>query len=105
MQRAQQRDAATSKTFFFRKDVYTANPSAASSVASSGTCSPVDGMPKKKEKKLQNCFSPPPLPDGMHYGLVEDEYEEMTMEEIMNGRVILTYVFFKCYISNHHPRM
>ena len=106
MQRAQQRDAAASKTFFFRKDVYITNPSAASSVASSGTCSPVDGNPRKKEKKLQNCFSPPPLPeDGIQYGSVEDEYEEMTMKEVMNGKVILDHVFPKFYTSNYHPRV
>ena len=37
---------------------------------------------------MKNCFPPPPLPEnGFAYrGPVEDEYEEMTMKEIMNGK-------------------
>jgi len=92
MQRAQQRDASRSKTFFFRKDVYATNKSAASSVASSsGGSSPIDGAPKKKAKKMGNCFAPPPMPEnGIKYIPVEEEYEEMTMNEIINGKVGFT---------------
>ncbi|KAF9529245.1 glutamate-cysteine ligase catalytic subunit [Crepidotus variabilis] len=88
MQRAQKRDASASSKFFFKKDIYTTNPSAASSVASSsGSNTPVDGVPRKKEKKMGNCFTPPPPPViAPHVGPVEEEYEEMTMQEIMTGK-------------------
>ena len=92
MQRAQQRDAAATKSFFFRKDIYTTNPSAASTVCSSTRSnSPVDDG-RRKEKKLTNHFTPPPLPlpdNGLNSGPVEEEYEEMTMMEIMTGKVIV----------------
>ncbi|KAF8904414.1 glutamate-cysteine ligase catalytic subunit [Gymnopilus junonius] len=89
MGRAQKRGASTSGKFYFRKDVYTTPRSGTSSAAStSGTSSPVDGSPGKKEKKLGNCFPPVPPPET---GLdnrppVDEEYEEMTMKEIMNGK-------------------
>ncbi|KAJ3503538.1 hypothetical protein NLJ89_g8386 [Agrocybe chaxingu] len=90
MQRAQQRDASASKTFYFRKDVYSTNRSAASSVwSSSGSSSPTtDGAPRKKTRKMENCFTPPPHPENgfVHRTPVEAEYEEMTMKEIMNGK-------------------
>lgn len=74
--------------FYFRKDVYPPIRSGTSSAASSsGSNSPVDGA-RKKDKKLRNCFDPPPLPENgfSHRGPVEDEYEEMTLNEIMNGK-------------------
>jgi len=82
MQRAQQRDTSNSRAFFFRRDIYTTNPSAVSSIASSSrTNSPVDDVPRKRWKTLQNCFASPPLPmNGLDYAAVEDEYEEMTMK-------------------------
>ncbi|KAF8160745.1 glutamate-cysteine ligase catalytic subunit [Crassisporium funariophilum] len=89
MERAQQRDASTSRSFYFRKDVYSTVRSAGSSAcSSSGTSSPVDGAPKKKEKKMRNCFPPVPTPEnGFAYTQpVEEEYEEMSMNEIMNGK-------------------
>ncbi|KIM45296.1 hypothetical protein M413DRAFT_441977 [Hebeloma cylindrosporum] len=90
MARAQQRDASASKKFFFKKDVYATGRSATSSAASSsGASTPPHGSaPRKKDKKMKNCFPPPPLPEnGFAYrGPVEDEYEEMTMKEIMNGK-------------------
>lgn len=89
MARAQQRDAARQGRFYFRKNVYPPG----SSAASSGSCSPVDGAPPKKEKKLRNCFDPLVLPDdafdAVNGHAVEEEYEEMTMDEIMNGKVVL----------------
>ncbi|KAF5370723.1 hypothetical protein D9758_001829 [Tetrapyrgos nigripes] len=82
MARAQERDASRSRKFYFRKDVFTG-----SSPISSGSSSPIDGAPRPKDKKLRNCFPPPPAPlNGHKKGPVEDEYEEMTMDEIMNGK-------------------
>ncbi|KAF9567957.1 glutamate-cysteine ligase catalytic subunit [Agrocybe pediades] len=89
MARAQQRDASVSNKFFFRKDIYTNGRSGNSSVtSSSGASTPSDGSPKKKEKKLRNCFPPPPLPEKGNVTRlpVPEEYEEMTMNEIMNGK-------------------
>ena len=96
MARAQRRDAVRSEKFYFRKDVF---PSASSqpSRASSTPSSPVSehGGPilvngNGKEKKLRNCFPLPPMPDDAFvHGSVEDEYEEMSLEEIMNGKVRL----------------
>ncbi|KAG5735778.1 Glutamate--cysteine ligase [Termitomyces sp. T112] len=89
MQRAQRRDAAQSEKFYFRKDVYAVRRSGASSVTSSSGCnSPTEDVPVKKEKKLRNCFPPFPLPENgvSRTSRVEDEYEEMTMNEIINGK-------------------
>ncbi|EAU91452.2 glutamate-cysteine ligase catalytic subunit [Coprinopsis cinerea okayama7 len=89
MARAQQRDAVNECKFYFRKDVYTPGSSAAStrtpSPTSSCSCNSGTGP---KEKKLRNCFSPPVLPeDGFVNGhSVSDEYEEMTLNEIFNGK-------------------
>lgn len=90
MERAQKRDASASGKFYFRKEVYSLGRSGASSVASSsGASSPTSDAPPKKEKKLRNCFPPLPLPSGIpHTRLIHDEYEEMTMNEILNGKVM-----------------
>ena len=90
MGRAQQRDAAASGTFYFRKEVFsTAGSGASSDSSSSGASSPRDGLPIKKEKKMKNCFPPPQLPeDGiLNRPPVDEEYAEFTMNEIMNGKV------------------
>ncbi|KAJ7593919.1 glutamate-cysteine ligase catalytic subunit [Mycena floridula] len=91
MARAQERDAAMKRKFYFRKDVYlqtSASSSTCSSPAStpSSNCSPCGN--KSKTKKLLNCFPPLPAPEN---GFVNDvpvseEFEEMTMDEIMNGK-------------------
>lgn len=89
MQRAQKRDAARSGKFYFRKDVYPHDRSVTSSVASShsGCSSPTNGS-THKQKKLGNCFTPPGPPiNGELRVPIEEEYEEMTMDEIMNGKV------------------
>ncbi|KAJ7346569.1 glutamate-cysteine ligase catalytic subunit [Mycena albidolilacea] len=91
MARAQQRDAAQAGKFYFRKDVGSRHQSAASSAASSdcgsGCDSPVLGAPASKEKRLRNCFPDPPLPEnGANVLPIEEEYEEMTLNEIMNGK-------------------
>ncbi|KAF7315399.1 Glutamate-cysteine ligase catalytic subunit [Mycena indigotica] len=87
MARAQRRDAAQSGKFFFRKNVGSPVQSAASSSCSSGCNSPVVESKPIKEKKMRNCFPDPPLPEFESLqASVEDEYEEMTMNEIMNGK-------------------
>ncbi|KAI9067392.1 glutamate-cysteine ligase catalytic subunit [Trametes sanguinea] len=95
MARAQKRDAVHSQKFYFRKDVFPPGPSQPSSLASSCPSTPVSehGGPilvngiNGKEKKLRNCYPLPPKPDDANpSGAVEDEYEEMTMQEIMNGK-------------------
>ncbi|GLB37673.1 putative glutamate-cysteine ligase [Lyophyllum shimeji] len=88
MGRAQRRDAARSEKFYFRKDVYVDPSSKPSSAGSSGASSPTDEAPPKKEKKLLNCFPPLPLPEDVAplERPVEEEYEEMTLDEIFNGK-------------------
>lgn len=94
MARAQKRNAARTGKFFFRKDIYppgqeTPTPSVASS---SGASSPVEGMPgmngARRERKMRNCYPSAPKPEnGFKHRPVEEEYEEMTLEEIFNGKV------------------
>jgi len=89
MARAQKRHAAACGKFYFRKDVYAIGRSGASSIASSGPSSPGTEMPLKKDKKMRNCFPPLPLPENGVLDLskpVDEEYEEMTMNEIINGK-------------------
>ncbi|KAL0956322.1 hypothetical protein HGRIS_002474 [Hohenbuehelia grisea] len=82
MGRAQQRDAAASGKFFFRKTVHTPSPPSTAENTPSGS-------PPAKDKKLRNCFPTPPRPEHhLHHGPVGEEYEEMTMNEIMNGKGI-----------------
>ncbi|KAG9316627.1 glutamate-cysteine ligase, catalytic subunit [Chiua virens] len=90
MTRAQKRDAAHTGKFFFRKNVLPPGyiSPAMSTPSSSGSCSPVDwqdGMPPK-ERKLRNCFPRVPAPYILVGTPVEDEYEEMSMKEIFNGK-------------------
>ena len=101
MQRAQHRDALQAEKFYFRKDIFLPNSSRSSSVSNSGTSSPVgsdcgcNGInngfhyhTSKKEKMMRNCFPEvPPQPEEYSAKKVEDEYEEMTVAEVMNGKV------------------
>lgn len=94
MHRAQLRDAARSSKFYFRKDVLPPGHTSptSSSPSSSGGSSPVDssgcGELRAKETKLRNCFPPLQRPiNGERRGPVEEEYGEMSMDEIMNGKV------------------
>ncbi|KAF8650391.1 hypothetical protein AX16_005199 [Volvariella volvacea WC 439] len=88
MARAQKRDAVLSGRFYFRKDVFLPGRSGTASMASSsGTNSPVGEVPRKKDRKLRNCFDPPPLPEKIeHSESVEHEYTEMSVNEIFNGK-------------------
>jgi len=90
MTRAQKRDAVGTQKFYFRKDVFLPGvPSPTCSAHSSGTSSPIEGsngLPRK-DNKLRNCFPTIPQPThGCGKGPVEDEYEEMSMAEIMLGK-------------------
>lgn len=84
MARAQKRDAARSQQFIFRKEVFPLGQSRPVSVSSCGGCR--DSTPgEKKEKALRNCFSPPTPPEeGIDQRPVEEEYTEMTMNQIIN---------------------
>lgn len=90
MQRAQLRDASRSSKFYFRKNVFPPISSRTSSVQSSGAASPVEGangIPRVKERRLRNCYPPiPPPEEGLPNVAVDEEYEEMTMDEILNGK-------------------
>ena len=109
MGRAQLRGASRSRRFYFRKDVlppgYTSP--AASTASSSGDSSPVENgccKGRGKEAKMRNCFPSLPRPlNGVRRGPVEDEYEEMTMEEIICGKVrkkkTLSYMLIFYYYS------
>ena len=90
MGRGQERGAAATGKFYFRKEVFPIVRSGTSSgTSSSGASSPGEGSPRKKDKKMRNCFPPPQLPeDGILNRLpVDEEYAEFTMNEIMNGKV------------------
>ena len=95
MVRAQKRDAVRTGKFFFRRSVLPPGyiSPTLSTPSSSGSCSPVewhDGIPPK-ERKLRNCFPrvrPPPI---LVDAPIADEYEEMSMEEIFNGKVSVEY--------------
>lgn len=87
MARAQERDAAMSRKFYFRKNVRM-QESASSSVCSSPSSSSNSLSGGGRARKMMNCFPPLPVPiNGIHNGPVEDEYEEMSMDEIINGKV------------------
>ena len=104
MQRAQHRDALRTEKFYFRKDIVLPNSSRSSSASNSGTASPVGSdcgcndisnglnhLPPKKVKRMRNCFPEfPPPPEEYTARKVEDEYEEMTITEVMNGKVRLS---------------
>ncbi|KAF8829034.1 hypothetical protein HHX47_DHR3001132 [Lentinula edodes] len=83
MSRAQGRGASQSEKFYFRKDVCPGG----NSPKSSGSSSPVDES-RPKDRKMRNCFPPPEIPEnGVPKGPVEEEYSEMTIHEIINGKV------------------
>jgi len=100
MQRAQHRDALRTGKFYFRKDIFLPNSSRSSSASNSGTSSPVESdcgcngignglhyRQSKKAKNMRNCFPEvPPPPEEYTTKKVEDEYEEMTVAEVMNGK-------------------
>lgn len=96
MARAQKRNALHTQKFFFRKDVFPPGgpsrpesrcSSCSSSGASSPLSSPVDGTPRK-ERMLRNCWPDVPRPEnGARAKPVEEEYEELSLQDIMFGKV------------------
>jgi glutamate--cysteine ligase catalytic subunit len=98
MQRAQKRNAAREGKFFFRKNVLPPS-SAATSGANSPTTSDCGcGNPLRKEKKLRNCYPAEPEPvNGVDRGDVHEEYEAMTLDEIINGKVRISVIVLIYY--------
>lgn len=92
MQTAQKRDAVLSEKFYFRKNIFSSSrrpgsPSSAGSSTPSSDCScGSNGYAKKKEKKMRNCFPAPLKPVDREVTPVEEEYELMTIKEIMTGK-------------------
>lgn len=74
MERAHRRDAVLSEKFFFRKNPFPPRPSRAPSRTRGGD----DGL-ESATSSLPSTRPPTPV------GPVEDEYEEMTINEIING--------------------
>jgi glutamate--cysteine ligase catalytic subunit len=93
MQRAQSRDALGREKFYFRKNLFGPGSSRTSSANSSGLSSPVDSGCEcfdRKPKVMQNCFPDiPPPPRDYKAPRVHHEYEEMTIKEIMTGKVCI----------------
>ena len=93
MERAQRRDALHTEKFYFRKDVLPLGrtvPASSVSSSSSGSSSPVGYSSNGqvyKEKKLLNCFPSLARPENIVDSPVDQEYEEMTVDEIINGKV------------------
>lgn len=88
--RAQKRDAVRTGKFFFRKSVLPPGyiSPLTGPLSSSESCTPKKGRDDipERERVLGSCFHrvpSPPVADA----LIEDEYEEMTMEEIFSGKV------------------
>ena len=50
-------------------------------------------LPLKKEKALRNCYPDVAPPVTLERKPVEEEYEEMTINEIINGKVHLSFKF------------
>ena len=121
MRRAQQRDAVNQARFYFRREVFTPTSSRATSGAATPDTTTTDlprhcpdtsstnGMAngfhndqsngRRKQRVMENCFPPPPLPDeGVVSGSVKEEYDEYTMDEIINGRVN----HLKSYLTQNH---
>jgi hypothetical protein len=117
MRRAQQRDAINQARFFFRREVFTPTSSRATSGAASpdiaaagdalstnGTangCQNDHGNSRRKQRVMENCFPPPPLPEeGSMGGSVKEEYAEYTMDEIINGRVRYSNATPRAFLKN-----
>ena len=97
MQRAHHRGALRTEKFYFRRDIFLPYSSHSSSAGSSpvgndygcdGVCNGFHHHQPKKVKNMNNRFSEdPPLSEEYTATKVEDEYEEMTIAEVLNGKV------------------
>ncbi|KAF8322226.1 glutamate-cysteine ligase catalytic subunit [Clavulina sp. PMI_390] len=96
MHRAQQRDAAREQKFWFRRSIYPddiiphghshrLSPTSALASASPPT-SPSKSSTGERDPPLSAAQSRCPSPRTPALRAVEDEYEEMTMAEIINGK-------------------
>lgn len=84
MSRAQKRDAVGQGKFFFRKNVFPPGHTSPAMIRVEGQ----GGNPQgPKERKLRNCFPRVPPPSTFVDAPVEGEYEELTMQEIFDGKV------------------
>ena len=97
MATAQRRGAARHEKFHFRKNVYPLGrtSSEGTTVTMPGSSVSVNGNGGfVKEKKLGNCFPPLPTPsNGVKFTRpIEEEYEEMSMNEIINGKVLVDFL-------------
>ena len=93
MATAQRRDAARHEKFHFRKCVYALGRTGGegTSATSPGSSASVNVT---KEKMLGNCFPPLPTPsDGVKFTRpIEEECEEMSMNEIITGKVLVNFL-------------
>lgn len=102
MKTAQERDAARKKKFFFRKDIFPSlsplntpfsedpNDVSENNTSASQTFKKVAAINRVrvfKERALRNCFPAPPSPLDDDMTPVDEEYELMSMYEIINGKV------------------
>lgn len=113
MDRAQKRDAVNQQKFYFRKNVLPPGRNIDSLYTKSGTChcgcngssntdvsalgdvndsvpsSPCSeqSLPSYKDKVLRNCFPDVEPPSTLERPPIETEYEEMSINEIINGKV------------------
>jgi glutamate--cysteine ligase catalytic subunit len=125
MRRAQQRDATNGAKFYFRREIFTPTSSRATSgattpeiIAPRSECSappPTNGIAngfhgnnhngRPKQRVMENCFPPLPLPDeGLVGGNVKEEYGEYTMDEIINGKVSDLFPFLFNRLHDGRPR-
>lgn len=74
MQRAQQRDACRTGRFFFRKQVFPPRSHSRQASSASRSTSPATSRPTSPHRIIPA------------EGPIEDEYEEMTLDEIINGK-------------------
>ena len=92
---AQKRDAARVESFHFRKNVFSNTSRSVSGASTPCSCESMSNGGIKKARKLLNCYpSPEPPEAGDEAVPVESEYEKMTMQEIMLGKVRLTLMDF-----------
>ncbi|KIM61721.1 hypothetical protein SCLCIDRAFT_1215815 [Scleroderma citrinum Foug A] len=86
MARAQKRDAARAGKFFFRKNVFPSGQGTPATLSRSSTVNEDGTGTQPKTRNMRNCFPPPTRPSIVEDVAVEDEYEEMSIQEIFCGK-------------------